>query len=224
MTWEHLAFLHWRVPRATITPYLPDGLKLDTFKGSAWIGIVPFLMSNVRARGLSGIPTTSEFLELNLRTYVTRDGKPGVWFFSLDAASWLCVRAARIGFQLPYFDADMDASFRDDVAYRSRRTHRDAPPARFRVRYRPAGPVFQSSSGSLEHWLTERYCLYSADRCGRVYRGEIHHRPWPLQACEATVEENTMGTLIGHEFDRPPESVLYARTLQVPAWPIRRIF
>jgi len=222
MTWEHLAFLHWPVPESTIQPHLPPGLELDTFEGTAWIGVVPFLMSDVRARGLPPFPSTSEFLELNVRTYVKRDGRPGVWFFSLDAGSWLSVRAARLGFHLPYFDADMDASFRDDIAYRSRRTHSGSAPGEFRAKYRPDGELFQSKPGSLEHWLTERYCLYSADRAGRVYRGEIHHRPWPLQKCAAKVTENSMGTLIGHAFNGPPESVLFTRRIDVAAWPIHR--
>lgn len=188
MTWEHLAFLHWRVPAPLIQGLVPSGLELETWDGSAWIGIVPCLMSGVR--GLPKIPPTNCFPELKLRTYVSCGGKPGVFFFSLDAASWLAVRGARLGFHLPYFDADMDVSVREDVAYRSCRTHAGAPPGNFRAIYRPTSEVWTSEAGSLEHWLTARYCLYSARSDGAIFRGEIHHVPWPLQNAEVTIREN----------------------------------
>lgn len=222
MAWEHLGFLHWRVPERLIAARLPAGLEVDRFDGSAWLGIVPFVMNGVRLRGCPGIPTTGSFLELNLRTYVKRDGRPGVWFFSLDAASWLCVRAARIGFHLPYFDADMDVSVGDDVAYRSRRVHAGAPPGRFRAVYRSTGDKFLSRPGTLEHWLAERYCLYSADARGNLFRGEIHHAPWPLQPASVEVRESSLETLIGADLAGPPESALFARRLDVVAWALQR--
>lgn len=223
MTWEQLAFIHWRIPAGVVQRQLPAGLELDTFDGAGWIGAVPFFMTNVGARGCPGIPTTANFLELNLRTYVTHNGKAGVWFFSLDAASWLCVRGARFGFHLPYFDADMEASVRDDVAYRSKRIHRDACPGEFRALYRPRGEVFQSEPGTLEHWLTERYCLYSADKRGNIYCGEIHHEPWPLQRADLELRENTLGNLLDADLSDPPESVLFSRKLNVVAWPISKV-
>lgn len=222
MNWEQLAFLHWRVAPELVERLLPSGLELDTFDGAAWIGVVPFLMTDVGARGLPGFPTTARFLELNVRTYVIRNGKPGVWFFSLDAESWLAVRAARAGFHLPYFDADMDASFAPDVVYRSRRTHANSPSANFRAIYRPVGDVFHSSPGSVEHWLTERYCLYAGDSAGSIRSGEIHHQPWPLQRAEVDVRENSMGDQIGIELRAQPDNVLFARRLPVIAWPLTR--
>lgn len=220
MSWEHLAFLHWQVPVELLASQLPDGLRLDTFNGAAWLGIVPFFMSDARARGCPGFPTAAQFLELNLRTYVTRGGRPGVWFFSLDANSWLAVRGARTGFHLPYFDARMGASVLEDVAFCSRRTHRDATPGSFRARYQPDGNHIRSKIGPLEHWLTERYCLYSADRRGNLYRGEVHHEPWPLQSAKVKLLENSLGDLIGADLSAPPTSVLYARRLDVVAWRI----
>jgi len=223
MTWEQLAFIHWRVPAEVIRRQLPVGLEVDTFDGSAWVGAVPFFMTNVRARGCPAIPTTANFLELNLRTYVTHKGKAGVWFFSLDAASWLCVRGARLGFHLPYFDADMNATVSGDIAYRSRRVHRDACPGVFRALYQPTGEIFRSQPGSLEHWLTERYCLYSADAKGSIYCGEIHHEPWPLQQAVVRLRENTLGNLAATDLNGTPESVLYSRKLNVVAWAISRV-
>src|SRR5262249_14421600 len=156
---------------------------LDTFDGSAWIGVVPFRMSGIRHRICPPVPGTSAFVELNVRTYVTAGGKAGVWFFSLDAASRLAVLGARWRLHLPYFDARVRCDRRTDgwIDYESRRTHRGAKPATFAARYRPTGPPTQSLPGTLEQFLTERYCLYSADPSGRCYRGEIAHIPWPLQ-------------------------------------------
>ncbi len=218
MTWEQLAFIHWRVDAANLRRRLPAGLELDTYDGDAWLAVVPFSMTGVRARGLPEIPPSNRFLELNLRTYVKCEGRPGVWFFSLDAASWLAVRGARLGFHLPYFDADMDLSVRNDVAYRSRRTHRGATPGRFRAIYRPTGKVFTAEPGSRERWLTERYCLYAADARGRVYRGEIHHQPWPLQSATLEIRENSIGDLIGADLSAQPDHVLFSRRLEVAAW------
>src|SRR5262249_16744523 len=155
--------------------------------------------------GVPPLPWLSAFAEINVRTYVTLDGRPGVWFFSLDAANPLAVRAARLGFRLPYYDARMQYT-RDgtDVTYASTRTHPLAPPAAFSASYRPAGPVYRAAAGSLEHWLTERYCLYAADRHGHAWRGEIHHLPWPLQPAEAEIDHNTMAAPLRLDLpDRP---------------------
>ena len=131
MGWDMLAFLHWPVPAAALAARLPRGLALDTFEGQAYLGVVPFEMARTRFRWAPAIPTATRFLELNVRTYVTAGGRPGVWFFSLDAASKLAVRGARATFRLPYFDAKMAARREGDtVHYTSERTHRGAPPAR----------------------------------------------------------------------------------------------
>src|SRR5688572_8640413 len=186
MRWHELLFMHWPLPAAALRPLIPAGLELDTFDGAAWLGVVPFRMSHIRHRLLPPVPGTAALPELNVRTYVTAGGKPGVWFFSLDAASRLAVRGARWRFHLPYYDAVMSCP-RDDsgtIAYQSTRTHRNAPPARFAARYRPIGPPVRAGAGTLEHFLTERYCLYSADAAGQVFRGEITHVPWPLQPAE----------------------------------------
>src|SRR5687768_422375 len=179
MRWHELLFMHWAVPAEALRPFIPASLKLDTFDGRAYVGIVPFRMSGVRARLLPPVPGTSAFPELNVRTYVTIGGKPGVWFFSLDAANKLAVRGARWLFHLAYFDATMRCT-RGDAAegggdwvnYQSTRTHRSAPAAEFTARYRPTGSVFAARPGTLDYFLTERYCLYSADRAGRVHRGD----------------------------------------------------
>jgi uncharacterized protein len=188
-TWEHLLFAHWRVPVAELKPHVPEELPLDTFDGSAWIAVTPFRLSGLRVRGLPPLPHFSSFLELNTRTYVSLDGKPGIYFFSLDAASSLAVEAARRLYRLPYFRARMSAQFGQDIRYSSERA--EGPPASFRCTYRADDEPKTSQPGSLEHFLTERYCLFTVHE-GRAHWAEIHHPPWPLQTAEAEIAENTM--------------------------------
>jgi len=222
MSWERLAFLHWRIDPESMRRQLPVGLELDCFDGAAWMGVVPFLMNRVRARWLPEIPPTNRFLELNLRTYVVRDGKPGVWFFSLDADSRLAVRGARSLFHLPYFDAEMEASFGQAVRYRSRRTHRGAMAGEFDATYESEGRVFRSEPGSLERWLTERYCLYAIDKRGGLWRTDVHHKPWPLQRGKVELRANTLGELPNLPLLGEPESVLYAERIDVLGWALER--
>ena len=194
--WHDLLFAHWPVAANEMRARLPASLDLDFFDGQAWISVVPFRMSGIRPRYLPYLPWLSAFAELNVRTYVLRDGKPGVYFFSLDAANPVAVRIARRVFHLPYFDAKMSLIYDGDwIEYRSTRTHRGAHAAEFSARYRPTGPVFRAAPGSLEEWLTERYCLYADDRAGRIWRTEIHHSPWPVQPAECEFQVNTMTTL-----------------------------
>ena len=189
-TWDELLFAHWRAPADALRSHLPQGLELHLYEDEAWIGVTPFRVTGLRARGLPPLPLVSSFLEVNTRTYVTAGGKPGIWFFSLDAESQLAVEAARRGYKLPYFRAEMRAQWRAGrVEYESRR--RGGERAALRVGYRPIGEVFHAEPSSLVHFLTERYCLY-ADDAGRLKRAEIHHEPWPLRAAEAAIEENTM--------------------------------
>lgn len=224
---EHLLFAHWPVRPESLHRHIPADLELDLFDGFAWIGIVPFVMRNTRVRGLPPLPGVATFPELNVRTYVNhrRQGKPGVWFFSLDAANRMAVRTARTVFHLPYFDARMSAREVDGagVLYESDRVHRNAPGAAFRAEYRPVSTPWQADRGTLDHWLTERYCLYSADSRGRIYRGDIHHVQWPLQRAEAVVPLNTMTEPLGVRLTGEPASLVFARRLDVAAWLIQRV-
>ena len=224
MSWHDLLFIHWPVPENALRPLIPPALSLDTFDGGAWLGITPFRMSGVRPHFLPSIPPLSNFPELNARTYVTAEGKPGIWFFSLDAANPLAVRIARATFGLPYFDARMTCRLTGgEVRYGSVRTHRGAPRAWFAGRYRPVGGAVDSSPGTLEHFLTERYCLYSASERGDVYRGDIHHHPWPLQRAEAEVESLAMTAQIGVTLPETEPLLHFSRRLDTLAWPPRRI-
>lgn len=222
MHWRDLCFLHWPVDPDRLRRCVPPQLELETFDGKAWLGVVPFEMRDTRPIGLPSFPGTANFPELNLRTYVRAGDKAGVWFFSLDAASRLAVRGARFGFKLPYFDARMRMERADGwIDYSSERTHRGAPPATFRGRYRPLDALPPAAPGSLEHFLTERYCLYSADRRG-LLRGDIHHLPWPLHAAEVELEDCAMTALVDLELPDVPPVAHFAGALDVLAWwPVR---
>jgi hypothetical protein len=180
--WRDLLFVHWPIPVAALRPLIPDRLSIDTHDGVAYIGVVPFAMKDVWP---TWAPFGLDFLETNVRTYVHLDGKdPGVWFFSLDAASWLAVQAARIGWSLPYHHARMRFQRSgDSIHYASRRS--DNPDAMLTVDYTIGDALQPSEDGTLQHFLLERYYLYSTRR-GRLRRGQVHHAPYPAYA--ATVD------------------------------------
>lgn len=223
--WHELLFAHWPLAPEAIRPLLPQELELDTFEGQAWVGVVPFRMSGVRPRLLPSVPWLSAFPELNVRTYVTLDGKAGVYFFSLDAGNPIAVALARGLFHLPYFNATMrcQRTGRDgSIAYASEAQH-GGRSAVLRARYRPTGAVFSAATGSLAHWLTERYCLYTTTRAGAVLRGEIHHAKWPLQPAEWEVEADTMATSHGIALPDTPPLLHYSALQEVVVWRPERV-
>lgn len=222
-SWHDLLFAHWPVPVETLRALVPPPLEIDTFDGVGWLGIVPFRMSHVRPRFVPAVPGVSAFPEMNVRTYVrsprSDDPRPGVYFFSLDAGNALAVAAARRGFRLPYFRAKMRVQEQDGIIqYTSTRTHAGAPPAQFIARYGPTGGIYHSAPGSLEAWLTERYCLYTVDSHGRAYRAEIHHVRWPLQPASAEIEINTMAEAAGITLPADAPLLHFARRLDMVNW------
>ena len=218
-TWHDLLFAHWRVPVAMLRPRVPPTLPIDTYDGEAWVGVIPFWMSGVRPRFLPPLPWLSTFPELNVRTYVTLDGKPGVYFVSLDAGNPVAVAAARIAAHLAYFNAEMSVVHQGEtIHYRSRRTHNGAPPAELLASYRPTGAPAHPALGSLADWLTSRYCLYAADRRGDLYRLEIDHAPWPLQSADADLQVNTMADAAGIALPDEAPLLHYARRMTMRAW------
>lgn len=223
-SWHDLLFAHWPIEPAVFRRLLPPQLQVDTFGGQAWLAVVPFRMSGVRIRWTPAIPWLSAFPELNVRTYVTDGKKPGVWFFSLDAGNALAVAIARAWFHLPYFRAQMNCKEGDGwIHYRSERRHRGASSALLQGRYRPVGQVFSPQNGSLEHFLTERYCLYTADARGRMIRGEIHHPPWQLQVAEAEFTGNTMAEAVGVTLPARNPLLHFARRQDVVVWPPKHL-
>ena len=218
-SWRHLLFLHWRLDAADIQPTLPPGLTVETFDGSAWMGVVPFFMRRIRPAGLPAVPGISNFLELNLRTYVVDEaGRPGVWFFSLDANQWLAVKVARTFFKLPYEHARMEATVEEDgtVDYRS---HRRGSPAAFasRFRYRPWGSERIAELDSIDFFLLERYLLYAWNpKSKRLNTGRVHHSPYPLRNVDTPVYDAHLFTLDGFIAPtRSPDHTVYSAGVDV---------
>ncbi len=227
--WNDLLFAHWPVPPAMIAPLIPQGLQVDTFHGSAWLGVVPFWMDRIKFRGMPRIPGTSSFPELNLRTYVrdARGGTPGVYFLSLDASKLVAVLFARAFYNLPYHWADMRIEPRGNrefwFASRRRMTQQ---PVMFSARYRGLGPtrrLAESRAGTLEYFLMERYCLFTRDRDGNPMRANIHHVPWPLEEAEADIEQNNLPAALGIRLPNVPPVLHYSRRLAVYVWQLDRV-
>jgi hypothetical protein len=217
--WNDLLFAHWPVPAAQITPLLPANLTADTFDGSAWVGIVPFWMDQIRMHRLPAIPGANRFPELNLRTYVREphSNLGGVYFFSLDAGNPLAVAMARIFFKLPYYWSKMRIDHCDnrEFCYSSQRRFAKTP-AKFRARYRSLGQA--SDEQGLEQFLTDRYALYTADPSGALFKGNIHHLPWPLERAEAEFELNDLPAAHGIHLPDTPPLLHYSRELVVYIW------
>lgn len=216
-TWNDLLFAHWPVEPALLRPRVPAVFELERFDGAAWIGVVPFHMTNVAPRGVPALPWASAFPELNVRTYVRVDDRPGVYFFSLDAGSALAVQAARMLFNLPYHSASMTVAHANGgIEYQSRRT--SAPTVELQTVYAPIGDAFLAAEDSREYFLTERYCLYHLDRRGAPYRMEIHHPRWALQPARAAFDRNTMTGAIGIPLPDVEPLLLFAKRQDAIAW------
>ena len=219
-----LLFAHWPIPAGDLLHLLPEELVVDTWDGSAWVGVVPFWMDQIRMRMLPAIPGARKFAELNLRTYV-RDrhtNQPGVWFFSLDAANPFAVSAARLFFHLPYYWAHMQVDFSQEreIHYSSERLI-SRPRANFRARYRSLGQP--CNKGGLESFLTERYALFTSSKRGSVERANIHHLPWPLELAEAEFELNELPQAHGIRLPDTKPLLQYSRELTVYIWSLEAL-
>jgi uncharacterized protein YqjF (DUF2071 family) len=211
--------MHWPVPADALRSLVPSGLDVDTYEDRAWIGVVPFRMTDVAPRGVPAVPAASAFPEINVRTYVRMAGRAGVWFLSLDAANRLAVATGRRLFHLPYHHAAMTCRMVNGVVrYRSVRA--TVPDAAFKARYRPVGPVAAPEPDTLEHWLTERYVLFALRGSRGLFRADVHHVPWPLQPAEAEVETNTMLEPFGLRAEGRP-LLHFASRMAVAIWPLR---
>ncbi|NYF88633.1 DUF2071 domain-containing protein [Tunturiibacter empetritectus] len=226
--WNDLLFAHWPIAVDAMARLLPAGLEVDSFDGWAWVGVVPFWMDQVRTRAVGercvAVPSAGKFCELNLRTYARSrvTGLRGVYFFSLDAASALAVMGARTLFHLPYFLANMqrEVSANGTIDYRSKRLM-SKQSVRFEASYRGLGKVAGPSvDGTLEHFLTERYCLFTPHG-GRVLVGHIHHLPWPLKRAEAEIRVNELPAAHGIALSDRAPVLHFARELHVYIWSLR---
>jgi len=214
--WCDLLFAHWPVPVSALRHLVPESLEIQQFGGTSWVGVVPFRMEGVTMRGLPEMPGLSNFLELNLRLYVEYQGRPGVWFLSLDASNAPAVWAARTFFHLPYFRARMRMrEFAGDFYYDSERI---VGGQAMEAIYAPSGDSYLAKPGTLEHWLTERYCLYTQSPSGTLYQGQIHHKPWPLQPAKAEFPFNDLAAPHGFSLEGQPPLLHFAQSLDVVVW------
>lgn len=229
MSWCDLLFAHWEVEAELLRSKLPPGLELETFEGRAYVGVVPFRMEAVGPRGLGGLPprwgVARAFPELNVRTYVVAEGKPGVIFLSLDATSPLAIWGARTFFHLPYLRARIAVDHdRGWIHHHCERRDRRMGEGDFVARFRGVGERLTVTPGSFDHWLTERYCLYATNLQGEtsqrdLWRGEIHHPTWPLRRAEVEIERNTIARAHGLELVGPPIAHAVERIDVVAWWP-----
>jgi uncharacterized protein len=220
--WGKLLFMHWRISENLLRPHIPAALQIDTYGDSAWIGIVPFTMWDIRGFPpyMPPIPGLDEMHELNVRTYVHYDGVPGVWFFSLDANSTAAVLAARSVYHLPYYSADIDLQGKRKIRYRLKR--REDPPAQFKATWAVGDPLPKAQPGSREFFLTERYLLYSESE-GQIFRARIYHEPWELYKAELTDFGSTM--LEAQRITQPKTQPIlhYAEQQSVDIWMLESV-
>jgi len=221
--WGKLLFMHWAIDAEILRPLIPSQLSIDTFDGTAWIGVVPFTMWGIRASFLPAIPGASAFHEMNVRTYVHFNGVPGVWFFSLDAAHRLAVWGARTFYHLPYFNAEMSLEQEGQtISYSSKRVDKRGAPAEFRATWNIGEPLPQSTPESLEFFLTERYCLYSYHR-DQLFRSRIFHQSWPLRKATLDSYRSTMIESLGIAQPAGEPLLHYAESIAVDIWPLERM-
>jgi uncharacterized protein YqjF (DUF2071 family) len=221
--WCDLLFAHWPIAAAALRPLVPEPLEIDTFDGQSWVGVVPFRMAGVMMRPLPDLPGISAFPEMNLRLYVTISGKPGVWFVSLDAANLLAVMTARRVFHLPYYHAAIQVrGVGDRIEYSSER-RRAATPVRFRAAYWPTGSARESRPGSLDYFLSERYCLYTQSPVGSILRANVHHPPWQLHPAAADIQVNEVAAPQGVHLDNVPPVLHFSRAIDAVVWPFETV-
>ena len=228
--WHHLLFLHWQVPPGELQRLIAPELTIDTFEGNAYVGVVPFTMTGVRPVLTPPLPWISNFHEINVRTYVHLRGRdPGIWFFSLDASSSIAVAAARAAYKLPYFHSEIEFfASKDplpDVQFDSKRNDpTGTTPANARIRYKPIeGIVTQASPGTIEHFLIERYILYSADDDHNLYRARVHHQPYPIQRADLLELDETLIWAAGIRRSEVHPLRHYAREVNVKIYPIEKL-
>jgi uncharacterized protein len=222
-SWGDLLFMHWEVPAESLRRLLPARLEVDDFEGRAWVGVTPFTLWGVRPVFTPPLPLVSEFHEINVRTYVHLGGIPGVWFFSLDANSNVAVTAARALFRLPYFYADITREQRDHTTvYSASRESDSGAHAEFGATWTVGDELTMAAPGSLDFFLTERYCLYTADG-DKLYRVRIHHRPWPLSKVRVETYRSKMVEAAGLGRPAGEPLVHHGGPVDVEVWPLEEV-
>ncbi|MDQ3806217.1 MAG: DUF2071 domain-containing protein [Acidobacteriota bacterium] len=223
-SWGDLLFMHWRVEADALRRLIPGRLEIDTFGGEAWVGVTPFTLWGVRPVLMPALPWVSEFHEINVRTYVHLDGVPGVWFFSLDANSAVAVAGARALFRLPYFAAEISRERSGDTTvFMSSREGESSPPAYFSATWKTGEELPEAAPGSLDFFLVERYCLYTSDGGGPIYRARIHHRPWPLREVRVETYRSRMVEAAGLGAPAGEALLHHGGPVDVEVWPLEEV-
>ena len=224
-TWEHLLFAHWAVSPDQVRSLIPAGLELDTYGGHAWISVIPFLLTGVRLRRLFPVPYVTSFPEINVRTYVKAGEKAGVYFLSLDTSHLLVTKIAKYWYRLPYYPARMDfRAEQNQIDFQSRRLSACGASPVFHGSYWPVSEPILARSGTLEHWLTERYTLYcQCKRTNQLHYADVYHEPWLLQTAAARFRENSMPMPFSLDVKEQPDLMLYARGVQSFVWPLQKL-
>jgi uncharacterized protein YqjF (DUF2071 family) len=223
-SWSNLLFTHWPISAELLRPHIPRSLQIDTFDGTAWLGVVVFVMDGIYLRGLSALSLTPKFAEINVRTYVQCNGKPGVYFMSLDVADWASLMFAKRWYRLPYKAAQISFQKEGRTFFcQSLRKEKAKVPIGFHANYIPDSRVYFSKKEMFDHWLTERYCFFSTDTRGNIYCGEIHHQPWPLQKVEIEICRNSLFTPFQFDLSEEKPIVHFSKGLDSLFWNIKRL-
>jgi len=221
--WRNLLFCHWSVPVKALRSHVPSRLEIDTFEGAAWVSAVAFHMSRVRPRWLPPFPPVSDFLELNLRTSVRLDEKPGVFFLSIHANKRLAVKVARWFSPLPYVYAPMRC-LPEGGGYRFQcACVRPGEENSFSAHFSPRFKVIAACEDSLNEWLLERYCLYVGDENGGLVSAEVHHEPWTIQEVTPEISSNTLARPFGLDLASKPDRAHFSAGVNALAWSFGRV-
>lgn len=218
--WNNTLFMHLPASKDLLLSHIPADLELDLYKDQARISILPFKITNMRFRKIPPIPFVHSFLELNVRTYVKRNGIPGIYFFSLDADSLPAVLGARVA-SLPYYYASMKMK-KEQETFSVRTERKVEPKALFEGEYKPISASYYPAKSSLAHWLVERYSLWSY-RADSLFRGDIHHKPWEITEVQASISKQEMLP------DLPDDLIIgeplfhFSAAKRVLFWPIKKV-
>ncbi|PLR78979.1 DUF2071 domain-containing protein [Bacillus sp. V3-13] len=219
--WDHVFFYHWAIPSSLLKDHIPKQLELDEFDGVAWLGIVHFEVNKLKVRGIPRFPFLEGFLELNVRTYVKYRGKPGIYFFNLDASSPIVVFLAKTGYLLPYRKAELNSlKTEKGFKFRNKRIVSKEKTEKFSAIIQQTEALYYSQEGSLDHWLTERYCAWTSIG-SKLCRVDIHHLKWRLSRAKAEIKANTMASFLpSWRFDTEP-LVHYSPSKEAYFWPLK---
>ncbi|OCA87103.1 YqjF family protein [Pseudobacillus wudalianchiensis] len=220
-TWADLLFMHWPIHPEALKPFLPASLQIDVYERKAWLGIVPFTVSDMRFRGLPSLPFLRSFLQLNVRTYVIYKGVPGVYFFNLDVNHLPSVLGARLFYSLPFRQTNMAAvmdtscHFQSSYSFGQNQEELD-------VAYKPSSLPYLADRGTFEYWAAERYCLFT-ERRKKLYRGDIHHTKWALQKAEAVIFHHTTAAFLSRAYFQQEPILHFSKEKQAFFWPLQEM-